>query len=63
MSKTGPKGPSKLKDNVADVIVKEHEKDPSKSSVWLSGKVLEETRVRVSERSVRYFLEDRKRGR
>jgi hypothetical protein len=63
MSKTGPKGPSKLKGGVADVILREHEKDPSRSSAWLSGKVFAETRIRISERSVRYFLEREKRGR
>lgn len=63
MSKPGPKGPSKLKGSVTDVIVREHEKDPSKSSEWLRKKVFEDTRVRVTDRSIRYFLEEEKRGR
>ena len=63
MSKPGPKGPSKLKGEVADIVVREHEKEPSKSSEWLSKRVYEETRVKITDRSIRYFLEDMKRGR
>ena len=59
VKKSGPKGRSKAKGKVLDVMLEELEKNPSAPSHIISERVVKRTGVKISSRTVRRVRNER----